>query len=132
MSSSLQNQKPVSKLFGLPRPLAGALIGSLIFLLILLPLKFLNYESTLLYLLALNLELLGRMTILTLSMLAKIDMPEIVANIMSITISTIPAWIAGWQIGSKDKATRRVGFIFLVVYLCFIMVFGMLLTLVGI
>lgn len=126
------NNSPETKSFGLPRPLAGALIGSLIFLLILLPLKFLNYESTLLYLLALNLELLGRMTILTLSMLAKIDMPELVANIASITISTIPAWIAGWQIGSKDKATRRVGFIFLVVYLCFIMVFGMLLTLVGI
>jgi hypothetical protein len=121
-----------TKLFGLPRPLAGAFIGVLIFLVILLPLKFLDYNSSLLYTLALDLELLGRITILILGTSAKIDLSASAANLVSIAVSAIPAWIAGWQIGSLNKPTRRAGIVFSVMYLCFILVFGLLLNMAGI
>ena len=107
-----------SKLFGLPRPLAGALIGVLIFLIILLPLKFLDYNSLLLYILALDLELPGRMTVLLLGMFGKIDLPESFWNFVSITISVIPAGIAGWLISSLKKSTRITGIVFSLLYLC--------------
>ena len=126
------NNAPESKIFGLPRPLAGALIGILIFLVILLPLKFWDYSSLLLYRLALNLELLGRLTIITLGTSAKIDMPTSLSNLVSITVSAIPAWIAGWQIGSINKSTRMRGIVFLVSYLLFIVAFGALLAFAGI
>ena len=100
LASPADHQKTKSTLFGLPRPIAGALIGVLILLFILLPLKFLDYNSLLLYRLALDLELLGRMTVLLLGMFGKIDLPEGFWNIVSITISSIPAGIAGWMIGS--------------------------------
>jgi hypothetical protein len=125
-------QKAKSKLFGLPRPLAGALIGVLIFLLILLPLKFLDYNSMLLYMFALDLELLGRMTVLIIGMTAKIDLPESFLNAVSITISTIPAGIAGGLISSLKKSTKIAGIVFSLMYLCFILALGTLLTLVGI
>ncbi len=127
-----QTKSPEAKSFGLPRPLAGALIGVLIFLIIFLPLKFLDYNSLLLYKLALNLELFGRLTILALGMSAKIDLPVGMANLVSITISAIPAWIAGWQIGSRNESTRMKGIVFLVGYLLFIFVFGKLLAFAGI
>jgi hypothetical protein len=120
------------KLFGIPRPLAGALIGIAVYLVVLLPLKFLDYNSLLLYMLALDLELLGRMTILILGTAARIDMPAILSNLVSITISAIPAWIAGWQIGSENRSTRTKGIVFLALYLLFILAFGTLLTLAGI
>lgn len=126
------NNSPEPKLFGMPRPLAGALIGVLIFLLIILPLKYLDYSSLLLYRLALNLELLGRLTIVLLGTAARIDLPFGVANLLSITISAIPASIAGWQIGSHKESTRRNGIVFLVSYLLFIAVFGALLAFAGI
>lgn len=126
------NNSPESKLFGLPRPLVGALIGLLIFLVILLPLKFLDYSSLLLYMLALNLELLGRLTMIILGTAAKIDLPASLSNLISITISAIPAWIAGWQIGTHNKSTRMKGFVFLAMYLLFILAFGALLRFAGI
>ncbi|MEW6085809.1 MAG: hypothetical protein AB1607_14550 [Chloroflexota bacterium] len=121
-----------SKLFGLPRPLAGGLIGVLIFLVILLPLKYLDYSSILLYRLALNLELPGRLTIVILATSTKIDMPASLSNLVSIAVSAIPAWISGWQIGSRNESTRRKGIVFTVAYLLFIIAFGTLLTLAGI
>lgn len=126
------NNSPETKSFGLPRPLAGALIGVLIFLIIFLPLKFLDYSSLLLYMLALDLELLGRLTIIMLGTAAKIDLPVGTANLVSITISAIPAWMAGWQIGSHNRSTRVKGIVFTVAYLLFIIAFGTLLTLAGI
>lgn len=126
------NNSPESKLFGLPRPLAGALIGVLIFLIILLPLKYLDYSSLLLYRLALDLELLGRLTIVMLGTVARINLPSGVGNLLSIVISAIPAWIAGWQIGSHNESTRRKGIVFLVSYLLFIVLFGALLAFAGI
>lgn len=130
--SQANYQKITSTLFGLPRTLAGASIGVLIFLLILLPLKFLDYNSLLLYMLALNLELPGRMTILILGMTAGVDLPKSFLNILSITISVIPAGMAGWLIGSHKKSTRIAGIVFTLMYLCFILAFGSLLTLLGI
>ena len=127
-----KRNSPETNLLGLPRPFAGALIGVLICLLILLPLKFLDYNSLLLYRFTLDLELLGRMTILILGMVAKIDLPESFLNFVSITISAIPAGIAGWLIGSLNRSTRTAGIIFSLIYLCFILGFGTLLTLVGI
>ena len=121
-----------TKLLNLPRPIAGALLGVLIFLLILLPLKFLDYNSLLLYMFALDLELPGRMTILILGMTAGFDLPKSFLDALSITISAIPAGIAGWLIGSLKKSTRTVGIVFSLMYLCFILAFGSLLTLLGI
>lgn len=132
LASQGDYQKARSRLFGLPRPLAGTLIGVLIFLLIFLPLKFLDYNSPLLYMLALDLELLGRMTILILGMTAGIDLPQGFVNALSITISAIPAGIAGRLISSLKKSTRTTGIVFSLIYLCFILVFGSLLTLLGI
>ena len=127
-------EKPLqkAKLLGLPRSRVGALIGVLIFLLILLPLKFLDYNAPLLYMLALDLELLGRMTILMLGLTAGIDLPESFLNAVSITISAIPAGIAGGLISSFKKSTRMAGIFFSLMYLCFILAVGSLLTLIGI
>ena len=127
-----ETQTVPSKRFGLPRPLAGALIGTLLFLTILLPLKFLNYNSLLLYRLALDLELPGRLTIVILAMVAKIGVPKGAVHLVSISISAIPAWIAGWQIGSPNKSTRISGIIFVVIYLLCIMLLGTLLAFLGI
>lgn len=132
LTSNADDKKATSKLFGLPRPLAGALLGVLVFLLVLLPLKLLNYDSLLLYMLALDLELLGRMTVLILGMTAGVDLPESFWNALSITISAIPAGVAGWLISSLKKSTRTVGIGFSLMYLCFILAFGSLLTLLGI
>ena len=115
-----------------PRSLVGALIGVLIFLLILLPLKFLDYNSLLLYMLALDLELPGRMIILILGMTAGIDLPKSFLDVLSITISAIPAGIAGGLIGSPKNSARTAGIVFALMYLCFILAFGSLLTLLGI
>jgi len=123
---------PEPKLFGLPRPLAGAVIGALLFLVILLPLKYLDYNSVSLYFLALNLELPGRITILILGMTARIDMPRSVANLLSITISTIPAGVLGTLIASSRKPARTRGIIFAVLYLVIILACGTLMTLAGI
>lgn len=126
------NPSPEPKSFGLPRPLAGALIGVLIFLMILLPLKFLDYSSILLYKLALNLELFGRLSILMLGTASKIDLPAGAVDLVSIAVSAIPAGIAGWQIGSHNRSRRIMGIVFLVSYLLFIFAFGALLAFVGI
>ncbi len=124
--------QPEPKLFGLPRPLAGAVTGVLVFLVILLPLKYLDYSSLLLYRLALNLELPGRLTIVMLGTAARIDLPSTVANLVSIAISAIPAWIAGWQIASPNRSKRSQGIVFTIVYLLFIVAFGTLLSFAGI
>ena len=132
LSSHTIDNNAALKLFGLPRALAGALIGVLIFLLIFLPLKFLDYNSVLLYTLALDLELPGRLTILILGMTAGIDLPKALLNVLSITISAIPAGIAGGLISSLKKSTRTTGLVFSLIYLCFILAFGALLMLLGI
>ena len=67
-------KKDENTLWQSQRPFVGALIGVLIFLAILLPLKLFDYNSSLLYRLALNLELLGRLTVLMLGMSAKVDL----------------------------------------------------------
>ena len=123
---------PEPKVFGLPRPLAGALIGVLIFLIIFLPLKFLDYNSIFLYKLALNLELLGRLVVLMLGTASRINLPASAINLVSIVVSAIPAGIAGWQIVSLNPSTRMKGFVFLAGYLVFIYVFGALLAYAGI
>jgi hypothetical protein len=117
-----------NKLFGIPRPLAGALFGVLIFLAILLPLKYLDYNSLILYFFALNLELPGRMSILILGMAAKIDMPQNLSNLLSVTISAIPAGMLGMLAASS----RTRGAIFAVLYLVIILACGTLMTLAGI
>lgn len=120
------------KIFSLSRPLAGALIGILIFLLILLPLKFLDYNSIFLYKLALNLELFGRLTVLMLGTASRINLPAGAIKLVSIAVSAIPAGIAGWQIGSRNPSTRMKGIVFLIGYLLFIFAFGALLAFAGI
>ena len=132
LASHVDDKTATSKLPGLPRPLAGTLIGVLILLIILVPLKYLDYSSLLLYTLALDLELPGRMTVLLLGMFGKVDLPESFWNALSITMSAIPAGIAGWLISSIKKSTRTAGVVFSLLYLCFILAFGMLLRLLGI
>lgn len=126
------NNSPEPQLFGSPRPLAGALIGVLIFLVIFLPLKFLDYSSIFLYKLALNLELIGRLSILMLGTASKIDLPAGAVDLVSIAVSAIPAGIAGWQIGSHNRSRRIMGIVFLAGYLLFIFVFGALLAFAGV
>ncbi|HQX02201.1 MAG TPA: hypothetical protein PLQ94_08830, partial [Anaerolineales bacterium] len=63
-------------------------------------------------------------------MSAKVDLPVGVANLVSITISAIPAWITGWQIGSQS--TKMQGIVFFVGYLVFIYAFGALLAFAGV
>ncbi len=122
------NNSAESKLFGLPRPLAGALIGVLIFLVILLPLKYLDYNSLLLYMLALDLELLGRMTILMLGTAVKINLPQNLSNFLSVTISAIPAGMLGMLIATS----RTRGVVLAVLYLLTILACGTLMTLAGV
>lgn len=126
------NNSPEPQLFRLPRPLAGALIGALIFLVIFLPLKFLDYSSIFLYKLALNLELIGRLSILMLGTASKIDLPAGAVDLVSIAVSAIPAGIAGWQIGSHNRSRRIMGIVFLAGYLLFIFIFGALLAFAGV
>lgn len=126
------NHSPEPKLLGIPRPLAGALIGVLVFLLILLPLKYLDYNSIFLYKLALNLELFGRLTVLMLGTASRINLPAGAINFVSVVVSAIPAGIAGWQIGSRNPSSRMKGIVFLAGYLLFIFVFGKLLAFAGI
>ena len=132
LASPANHQRAKSKWLGLPRPFAGAFIGTLIFLLVLLPLKFLDYNSLLLYMFTLDLELPGRMTILLLGMFGKIDLPQSLWNILSIIISALPAGVAGGLISSFKKSTRTSGIVFVLLYLCFIVAFGSVLMLLGI
>jgi len=125
-------KKEESLLWHIQRPFVGALIGIFIFLVILLPLKFLDYSSIFLYKLALNLEIFGRLTVLALGISAKVDLPASAIKLVSIAVSAIPAGIAGWQIGSRNPSTRKMGFVFLAGYLLFIFVFGALLAYGGI
>ena len=129
---SAEGMKEEDTLWQFQRPLAGALIGVLIFLAILLPLKFLDYDSIFLYRLALYLELLGRLTVLIMGMSASIDLPGGAINLVSVAISSIPAWIAGWQIGSHNSSSRMKGIVFLAGYLLFIYAFGKLLAFAGV
>lgn len=114
------------------RPLVGALIGIFVFLVIFLPLKFLDYNSIFLYKLALNLELFGRLTVLMLGTASRINLPAGAITLVSIAVSAIPAGIAGWQIGSRNPSTRMKGIVFLIGYLLFIFAFGALLAYAGI
>jgi len=127
-----EKKKEESLLWHIQRPFVGALIGIFIFLVILLPLKFLDYNSTLLYRLALNLELFGRLTVLALGMSAKVDLPASALKLVSIVVSAIPAGIAGWHVGSNNPSTRMKGIVFLAGYLVFIYAFGALLAFAGI
>lgn len=113
-------------------PLVGALIGIFIFLVVFLPLKFLDYSSIFLYKLALNLEIFGRLTVLMLGTASRINLPAGAIKLVSIAVSAIPAGIAGWLIGSRNPSTRKAGFAFLVGYLIFIFAFGALLAFAGI
>ncbi len=128
----MEKTYPENKIFGIPRPLAGGLIGILIFLLILLPLKYLDYNSTALYSFTQNLQALGRITILVIGLVAKSNLPRGFASLLSIAVSTLPAGIFGMQIASSSKSTRRNGLIYAAVYLVFIMACGTLMTLAGI
>ena len=125
-------KKEESLLWHIQRPFVGALIGIFIFLVILLPLKFLDYNSIFLYKLALNLELLGRLAVLMLGTASRINLPASAINLVSIVVSAIPAGIAGWQIVSLNPSTRMKGFVFLAGYLVFIYAFGALLAYAGI
>jgi len=124
-----QEQGYESKLFGAPRPLAGAIIGVLIFLLILIPLKILQYATFMLFFLTFSLELPGRLVISALNTFAKTNPPESIGNILRVTISAIPPGILGWLIGSDKKSTRTAGIVLVVIYLCFLLVVGTFLAL---
>ena len=127
-----EGKEDESAFWRIQRPFVGALIGIFLFLVILLPLKFLDYNSTLLYKLALNLELFGRLTILALGTASRINLPASAINLVSIVVSSIPAGIAGWHIVSLNPSTRMKGFIFLAGYVVFIYAFGALLAFAGI
>jgi hypothetical protein len=121
-----------NKLFGISRPLAGALIGFGGYLLVLLPLKYLDYNSTALYFLSLGLETLGRIATLILGLAVKINMSKTASDVLSMTISALPAGFAGMQIASLHKATRRAGMVSVILYALFILVLGTLMILAGI
>ena len=128
MNISEKIQTPRLKIFGLASPLAGALLGILVFLLILLPIKLLQANSLILSFIRLDLELLGRMTISALSGFAGFDLSENISGILSVVISAIPPGILGWLIGSYMKLIRVAGIVLSVMYLCLILAVGTLLT----
>jgi len=117
---------------GLPRPLVGALIGILVFLLIFAALKLLQGNSIILFFLALDLEMFGRLIVSALGTFAKIELPENVSNILSILISVIPPGILGWMIGSNRRSMRIAGIISLVIYLLLTLIVGTLLIFMAI
>jgi hypothetical protein len=121
-----------SKLLGLPRPLAGAVIGVLGYLVILLPLKLLETNFVALSFLSLDVELLGRMTVGALSAFADFAMPETLSSIVSVIISAIPPAILGWLIGSYRRSIRITGIILLVIYLLLTLAIGTVLILMAI
>ncbi|MCC6298434.1 MAG: hypothetical protein IT314_03995 [Anaerolineales bacterium] len=121
-----------NKLFGIPRPLAGALIGIAVFLLILLPLKALDYNSTALYFVEQNLELLGRIAILILGMTFKVDMSRSITDLISLTISAIPPAMLGMLFASAKNSTRTQGIIYTVLYLVFLLACGGLMRIAGV
>ncbi len=128
----MEKTNPETKIFGIPRPLAGALIGIAVFLLILLPLKFLDYNSTALYFVEKNLELLGRIAILILGMTFKVDMPRSITDLISLAISAIPPAMLGALIASAKNSSRTQGIIYTALYLVFILACGSLMTLAGV
>jgi len=126
--SSYAEPTPGLKILGMPRPLAGALIGILLFLLIMLPLKLWGNNSLFLLFLQLDMDLLGRIVIA----LTNLDLPEKIAEILSVVISAIPPGILGWLIGSTKRSTRITGMVLAAIYLCILLVVGTLLTLMAI
>lgn len=108
---------PKPKLFGLLRPLAGALIGITVFLLLLLLLQV--TESRLLAVALLWLGILARM----------IDIPSGIVNIY--VISSLPLAIIGSLITSNENVMRAIGIILLVIYSAISIFAGMLILFFG-
>ena len=134
MTSHAEGQVRGSKLLGMPRPLAGALIGVFLFLLIIAVPKLLPSGSITLILniLSYAFEVWGRLVIALISGLVEIDPPESLANAVAILISMLPTAFLGWLIGSTRKSTQRIGIVLLVVYLLLTVVVGSLLVLMAI
>ena len=118
-------------MFGLPRPLAGALIGIAGFLLATLPLKILFRNSLAVYFILFDLELPGRLTISALSSYANIDLPQLATGIATTGISLIPPGILGWLLGSGRRSTHTIGTVLGAIYLCGILAIGSVLILMA-
>ena len=127
MSATLANPEDnvaqPAKLFGLPRPLAGALIGILIFLLIAVIFRLTNLFTIFIILISPGI-LTGWMMI-----------PSEITWITSLTtklinysvlfgISSVPPGIFGSLIASNEKKIRSKGIILLLIYLIFLLVIG--------
>jgi hypothetical protein len=123
-----------TKVLGVPQPLAGALIGALLLLLITLPIKFLPTDSKPLSLMLLSVmfELWGRLPLSALSNLVGVDLPEFLSNIMVLLLSTIPPALLGWMIGSNKQAIKVTGIVLLIIYLIVTVGLGSLLILMAI
>ena len=129
---NIQREASRDTILGLPRPLLGALIGILLFLLLVIPLKLLEHRFILLSFVLLDLELLGRLTISALSAFADIELPETVSRVLSTLLSAIPPAVLGFLIGSTRRSIRVTGIVLLAIYLCIILALGTLLTLMAI
>ena len=122
MNESLANQEskettPKPKFFSLIRPLAGAIIGITVFLLLLLLMQV--TESRLLAVALLWLGILAEM----------LDIPSGMVNLY--VISSIPLAIIGSLITSNQKVTRESGIILLVICFAISIFAGMLILFFG-
>ena len=122
MNESLANQEskektPKPKFFSLIRPLAGAIIGITVFLLLLLLMQ--ATESRLLAVSLLWLGILAEM----------LDIPSGMVNLF--VISSIPLAIIGSLITSNQKVARESGIILLVIYSAISIFAGILILFFG-
>ena len=114
-----ESKEPITrpKFFGVLRPLAGALIGIAVFLLLLLLMQV--TESILLAVALLWLGILAEMS----------DIPSGMVNIY--IISSLPLAIIGSLVTSNENVTRVIGIILLVIYSAISIFAGMLILFFG-
>ena len=133
MNGRMQNRSE-EKYSGVPRPIMGALIGAVLFLLVTVPRDYLpsNPNSLSLYILSLSFETWGRLPVGALSVFAGIDLPESSSRVIAFILSMIPPILVGWMLGSDKRATKIAGLISMVIYLVITVTLGTLLLLMAI
>src|SRR5688572_22900949 len=120
-SSTKATIKP--KLMGLPRPIAGALIGIFIFLLITAIFRLTNLFTAFIILISPGI-LTGWIIIPGTIAWSTSVITELINYSVLLGISSIPPGIFGSLIVSDEKKIRSEGMILLIIYLVFLLVIG--------
>ena len=123
LSSQESNERtPEPKLFGLPRTLAGALIGILFFTIILFLLKVASESPAYLALLFPGILAIDRLGLSS-------NASKVLTDSTAFIVSCLPSAVLGSLIISRKKINRNVGLGFLTIYLLFSLGYGLLLVL---